>query len=96
MKTSQMIHLNITITGKVQRVGFRFLSMQYAVSLQITGFVRYLDKDKIYLEAEGTEDNIEKFKQWCYSGPCTHGVKQIAIEKADLKHFTAFDIVDSK
>ncbi|MEI6851215.1 MAG: acylphosphatase [Bacteroidota bacterium] len=91
-----MIHVNITLTGKIQRVGFRFLSMQYAVKLGVTGFVMNLDKDKIYIEAEGSEEAIEKFKIWCRTGQCSQGMKHLAIEKAELKHFTAFDIVDSK
>jgi acylphosphatase len=88
-----MIHVNITVSGKVQRIGFRFTSMQEAVRLGVRGFVMNVDHDKVYLEAEGEESTVEKFIEWCKKGPTWAQVKQISIEKSELKNFTSFEIL---
>jgi acylphosphatase len=87
-----MIHVNITVTGKVQKIGFRFMSMQTAVKLGVSGFVKNVDNDKVYIEAEGIESSVEEFIKWCKTGPTWAKVNQISIEKGELKNFTSFDI----
>jgi acylphosphatase len=89
-----MIHVNITIKGKVQKIGFRFLSMQTAIKLGINGYVRYLEKDVLYIEAEGLAEKIEEFKHWCRHGQCSYHISQITIEPGAMKHFTAYDIIE--
>lgn len=91
---STMIHVNITIKGKVQKIGLRFLTMQTAIKIGVNGFVKPLDKDKIYIEAEGTEEKIEDLKNWCNAGPYPKAVSQVSIEKGQLKNFKSFEIVN--
>jgi acylphosphatase len=88
-----MIHVNITVTGKVQKIGFRFLAMQTAVKLGVSGFVRNVDNDKVYIEAEGEEGKVEEFIKWCKTGPTWARVDQISVEKGELKNFATFDIL---
>jgi acylphosphatase len=88
-----MIHVNITVSGKVQKIGFRFLSMQTAVKLRVCGFVKNVDHDKVYIEAEGKENDVEEFIKWCKTGPTWAKVNQISIEKGELKNFLSFDIL---
>jgi acylphosphatase len=70
--------------------------MQSAVKLGITGFVMYLDEDKVYIEAEGPSDKIEEFKKWCRSGQCSYQVSQISIEKGELRNFATYEIMERK
>jgi len=88
-----MIHVNILVTGKVQRIGFRFTSMQTAVKLGVNGFVMNVDQDKVYIEAEGDENKVEEFINWCKKGPTWANVKQISVEKGVVKSFTSFEIL---
>ena len=88
-----MIHVNILVTGKVQRIGFRFTSMQTAVKLGVNGFVMNVDQDKVYIEAEGEENKVEEFINWCKKGPTWANVKQISVEKGVVKSFTSFEIL---
>jgi len=87
-----MIHVNITVTGKVQKIGFRFMAMQTAVKLGVHGFVRNVGSEKVYIEAEGEEGYVEEFIKWCKTGPPWARVDQISVEKGDVKNFTSFDI----
>ena len=80
-----MIHVNILVTGKVQKIGFRFTSMQEAVRIGVFGFVMNVGHDKVYIEAEGEEQKIEKFTEWCKKGPTWARIDQISIEKEEMK-----------
>ena len=88
-----MRHVKITVTGKVQKIGFRFMAMQTAVKLGVSGFVKNVDNDKVYIEAEGEEGKVEEFIKWCKTGPTWARVDQISVEKGELKMFTSFDIL---
>jgi acylphosphatase len=87
-----MIHKNITISGKVQKTGFRFSSMQLAMKLGICGFIKNIPDGKLYLEAEGPEDKMEEFIKWCRTGPMCSRVCQITIEKGEVMNLVSFEI----
>ncbi len=88
-----MKHYNIMISGKVQRVGFRFSAMEAACRFSINGFVMNSGYDKVYVEAEGADDMLEMFLAWCRKGPLGAHVEQVEMEEAPVRNFTRFDIV---
>ena len=88
-----MIHVNINVYGKVNNVGFRFLTMQYALKIGVTGFIMNAENGKLIIEAEGSKDAVDRFVKWCRNGPPGSFISQISIEKAALKNFTTFDIL---
>lgn len=85
-------HLNLFITGKVQHIGFRFMTMQAAYKYGVFGFVRNKSNGKIYIEVEGEDENLQNFVAWCKTGPVGAEVTEIETEEADLKDFKSFDI----
>jgi acylphosphatase len=52
-----------------------------------------IDHDKVYLEAEGEEEKVNKFVEWCKSGPSWAIVSDISVEPGEVKNFTSFEIV---
>ena len=91
-RTKGMKHINLTITGKVQRVGFRFSAMEAAFRFAIHGFVVNSGHDKVYIEAEGTDADIDLFVSWCRKGPLGARVDLLDAEEAPMKNFTGFEI----
>jgi len=89
-----MKHYNLTVSGRVQRVGFRFSAMEMAVRYSINGFVANRGYDQVYIEAEGPEDNLEQFVTWCRKGPLGSRVEHVEVEEAPLKDYTRFDITE--
>jgi len=87
-----MKHLNITVLGRVQRVGFRFSAMEAACRHSITGFVMNSGNDGVYLEAEGPDENIKLFLAWCRKGPLGARVDHVQVQDAPMKNFTKFEI----
>lgn len=85
-------HKNITVTGNVQGVGFRFSTKNMAISLGIKGFVKNLYNGDVYIEAEGSEVQLRHFIEWCHKGSSYSRVYDVKIEDDELKHFTHFEI----
>ncbi|MEI6455466.1 MAG: acylphosphatase [bacterium] len=90
-----MKHYNLTITGKVQGVGFRFMSMQAAYRYHIRGFVQNLMNGAVYIEAEGEEANLKKFIDWCRSGALGAKVDEIDGKQGEIRNYGSFDIKKS-
>ena len=86
-----MKHLNITISGRVQGVGFRRSARDQARYLGIKGFVKNQHDGTVYIEAEADDAAMAQFVIWCRQGPPFAVVEEIHTEPGDLKHFPSFD-----
>ena len=86
------VHINILISGKVQKIGFRYSALQVADKMNICGFVQNLPDGKVFIEAEGDEANIENFIEWCHSGPKWAIVDFVQVEKSEMKNYSFFEI----
>ncbi|HLB60429.1 MAG TPA: acylphosphatase [Patescibacteria group bacterium] len=63
-----MKRVHIYIFGRVQGVFFRASCKETADRLGIAGWVRNLPDGRVEAVFEGTEKEIEKVIEWCYSG----------------------------
>lgn len=63
MDFSQLIRLNIKISGTVQRVGYRHIVQNIARKHNITGTIENLEGYDVRIVAEGTRKDLEAFKQ---------------------------------
>lgn len=86
-------HLNITISGRVQGVLFRDSARRRARKLGLAGFVRNEPHGMVYIEAEGEEEKLREFLEWCRKGPIFASVSDVRSESnTELKHFEDFVI----
>ncbi|MCD4735348.1 MAG: acylphosphatase [Bacteroidales bacterium] len=86
-------HLNLLVSGKVHNVGYRFTCLEMAIKMNITGFVRNKRSGDVYIEAEGEEEDINKFVEWCRKGPVWAKVYDLRISEGEVQNFKSFDIV---
>ena len=86
------IHNEITISGVVQGVGFRFSARNAARIYGISGYVMNLPDGSVFIEAEGPEFNINQFIKWCYEGPPSARIENVSIHESKLKDFKTFEI----
>ncbi|MFZ0005335.1 MAG: acylphosphatase [Methanoregula sp.] len=61
--------LEIMITGRVQKVGFRACVRKFALDLKVTGTVMNLDDGKVQIFATAEPIILEKFISMIYSCP---------------------------
>jgi acylphosphatase len=85
-------HYNITVKGRVQGVAFRFNAQAVAAKLDLTGYVKNLADGDVYIEAEGDEENINKFINWCYTGPRLAVVQEVIAQESETKGFQTFEL----
>jgi acylphosphatase len=88
-----MIHVDLTIHGKVQGVFFRAEAKKHADLLGLGGFIRNDDEGFVEVELEGEASLIDRFIAWCHEGPPLAKVGSIEIAKSEgLKSFSDFTI----
>jgi acylphosphatase len=80
------------VEGKVQGVYYRATAMQVAGILGITGYAQNLPDGKVKIEAEGDEDMLVRFIQWCHHGPEGADVKHVSVTDGPIQSFQSFEI----
>lgn len=86
-----MKHINITVHGLVQGVGFRHAAKQQARFLGLSGFVKNQYNGAVYIEAEGDNSALSQFVQWCKHGPPYARVEKLDVEDGEIKGFSGFE-----
>ena len=87
------IHYQITVKGRVQGVGFRQSAKSEARFLGIHGIVNNLFNGDVYIEAEGSKDQLEQFANWCRKGSRYGYVDHVEIITGKLKNHSKFIII---
>jgi acylphosphatase len=85
-------HYTITVSGQVQKVGFRFRANLEALRNNLHGFVRNEPDGSVHIEAEGEEEDLKHFLHWCQEGPAHAFVKNVEIRKNPVVGYTDFVI----
>ena len=88
----ELKHIKLTVTGRVQGVWFRASTKEQADNLGVHGFVRNLLNGNVYIEAEGTEEQLQRFVNWCKIGPRLSHVDEVIKEHGNPAHFNCFEI----
>ena len=71
--------IQITITGRVQGVGFRFMACQALAELKLIGSAQNLPDGSVRVYAEGPEADLERLAQWCHKGPSMAKVEKVEV-----------------
>ena len=87
-----MKHLNIIVKGNVQGVGYRNAAKRQARLLNVNGFVKNNYDGSVYIEAEGSNQDLEDFVKWCWKGPTFAKVGEVKTTEGPLKNLSYFDI----
>jgi len=82
----------ILITGQVQGVGFRWSAAREAGKHGITGFAKNLSDGSVYIEAEGSTEQLNHFVEWCKKGPGFGFVESVNINCSPSVNYTDFRI----
>jgi acylphosphatase len=86
-----MQRLNITVSGKVQGVGFRAFVYDKAQGLGLAGFVKNMPDGNVFIDVQGDEETLNKFLEYVHQGPIRSRVDKVEIKKINhlmnLKEF---------
>lgn len=93
---SDLKHLKIKVSGKVQGVFYRLSTKAVADQLGVRGMVANQSDGTVYIEAEGDEFAMDSFLDWCQEGPDRAEVENVSTEVGDMKNYRNFEVVKSK
>jgi acylphosphatase len=70
----------VTISGRVQGVGFRYSTRQRARSLDVAGWVRNNADGTVEAVFEGEPERVDALVAWCRRGPGGAWVDDVSVE----------------
>ncbi|WP_165003916.1 MULTISPECIES: acylphosphatase [unclassified Enterococcus] len=90
-----MQKIKMNVQGRVQGVGFRYMTKMVADQLQITGTVKNEEDGSVTIEAAGSNENIQKFIDEVKKSPSPSGrVQYVDLqENPMMEERKKFDIV---
>jgi acylphosphatase len=72
-----LVARKFTISGRVQRVGFRWFAVEAAARESVTGWVENLPDGRVEVLAEGDAEAVERFERAIRSGPASARVEAV-------------------
>jgi acylphosphatase len=84
----------IVVSGRVQGIGFRYAARQWAVELNLTGWVRNLPDGRVEAVVEGDKPALDDLIRRLREGPPFAQVDDLDVEwELALGDFTDFQII---
>ena len=80
------VSVKIKVTGRVQRVGYRYFVQHWAEDFGIGGWVRNQRDGSVFLEAEGRKERIEKLIKELKEGPSMAQVEDVIVKWAGFEN----------
>ena len=85
--------IRVTISGRVQGVGFRYFTQREGERLGLVGWVKNLSNGDVEAEAEGNETQVDAFVEAIRRGPPASRVLDFQIVEIPANHRdVGFDI----
>jgi acylphosphatase len=89
-KMEDKLLYRIYVKGRVQGVGFRYSAVREAKRRGIKGFVKNQYDGSVYIEAEGSQEQLLDFVEWCRRGP--GNVKSVMADPGPLENYWDFTV----
>jgi len=85
--------IHLQISGKVQGVYFRASAKEAAEQLGLTGWVKNSANGDVESVANGSEEKLAKFVEWCKMGPPGAKVENVVVKNIEEAAFRDFAII---
>lgn len=79
-----MIEFEITVSGRVQGVGFRYFAQKRAKELGITGWAKNTVDGKVLIIAQSDEPTLNTYVDYLRLGPPLSRVDKISIYRSEI------------
>lgn len=74
------VRVRATITGRVQGVSYRWATFEEASRLGLAGYVCNLPDGRVELEAEGSNETVDRMLAWANEGPPKASVSDVELK----------------
>ena len=89
---SERVHYKIKVSGRVQGVWFRKYTREAAESFGVMGFVKNASDGSVYLEAEGSMQEMQQLLDWLRGGSPLSRVDEVSFSEGPLTGYRNFEI----
>ncbi len=79
--------VRVIISGRVQGVGFRYVTQREGERLGLVGWVKNLPNGDVEAEAEGDEAQVAEFVKSMRRGPATSRVLSCQVDEIPATHW---------
>ena len=91
----ELVGAEVTVSGIVQGIGYRYFVYRRARSLAVFGWVRNNRDGSVTVAAEGEKDKVEGLIEVLREGPPGAAVRDMAVNWREYRgKFKAFDIIN--
>lgn len=91
-----MINYHLTVSGRVQGVGFRWSTVQLAKEIGVCGYVENLANGDVYIVVQGAHDAVRQFVRKIQAGPTPYArVDNVQIKPANLGDWKNFSVKET-
>jgi acylphosphatase len=84
--------VDLTVTGRVQGVSFRYYAEREAARLGVAGWVRNDPDGSVAAHVEGDPGAVDGFVRWCHEGPRSARVERVDVRPADDQGLASFGV----
>ena len=93
-QSEEIFTVNLTISGKVQRVGFRYFVLRHAQELGINGWVSNKPNGDVEAFAQGEKADLERFIAKVKQGPSFSRVDDVNLNWVNEgEQYFGFEII---
>lgn len=82
----------VTVTGRVQGVGFRWHATRQAQDLGVAGWVRNEPDGSVRAHLEGDGEAVDEMLEWLHHGPSGARVEGVVVDDAAVEDFAGFRV----
>ena len=84
--------VSVTVSGRVQGVGYRYHAVAEARRLGVAGWIRNEPDESVAGHFEGDDAAVDALVAWCRRGPSYASVHHVAVTEARPTGARGFDI----
>ena len=84
--------VHLIISGKVQGVFYRQSAKKKAEELNINGWIKNTLEGNVEAMISGEKSDLDRFVEWCKSGPERAVVDEVHIHKEEFFEFDSFRV----
>jgi acylphosphatase len=85
--------VHLIIKGRVQGVFFRATAKDMADEMGVRGWVKNTEEGDVEIVASGTEEQLQKFMDWCKLGPRKAIVTDVVLTAMPDEDFNNFIVI---
>ncbi|WP_424357956.1 acylphosphatase [Methanocella sp. MCL-LM] len=84
--------VDVLISGRVQKVGYRAFTRKNALLLGIKGYVENMPDGKVHAVIEGDDHQIDKLLELIRQGPVGSQVRDVKVAEIEKAGYQGFEI----